>query len=197
MKKTRIKQGEVIETHKTKAFEELAQKQNELRIQQTKTESLENRLEDSTLRSPIDGVITKVYQKGAGAIVRTGDPVVEVAPYFDNIIIKANLRPQDITEIKLGQKSKISLSSYDFTVYGSVEGFVDKIARNTTTSDNGDVFYAVWIKSKSLKLSKSDVKPVIFPGMTAQIEIIGKKRSILEYVMKPVLETKAKAFTEM
>ena len=196
LKKTRIKQGEVIETHKTKAFEELAQKQNELNPTD-KTESLENRLEDSTLRSPIDGVITKVYQKGAGAIVRTGDPVVEVAPYFDNIIIKANLRPQDITEIKLGQKSKISLSSYDFTVYGSVEGFVDKIARNTTTSDNGDVFYAVWIKSKSLKLSKSDVKPVIFPGMTAQIEIIGKKRSILEYVMKPVLETKAKAFTEM
>ena len=195
--KTKIQQNEIIESHKTKAFEELALKQNELRIQQTKTKSLENRLEDSTIRSPINGVVTKVFQKGPGAIVKTGDPIVEVAPYFDNIIVKANLRPQDITEISLGQKSKISLSSYDFTIYGSIEGFVDRIARNTTTSESGDVFYAVWIKSKSLKLSKSDIRPTIFPGMTAQIEIIGKKRSILEYIMKPVLETKSKAFTEM
>tara|TARA_B100000575_G_scaffold294311_1_gene309419 strand:- start:357 stop:1613 length:1257 start_codon:yes stop_codon:yes gene_type:complete len=195
--KTKIKQSEIIESHKTKAFEELALKQNELRIQQTKTESLKNRLEDSTIRSPINGVVTNVFQKGPGAIVKTGDPIVEVAPYFDNIIVKANLRPQDITDVNPGQKSKISLSSYDFTVYGSIEGFVDKIARNTTTSENGDVFYAVWIKSKSIKLSKSDIRPTIFPGMTAQIEIIGKKRSILEYIMKPVLETKSKAFTEM
>ena len=195
--KTKIKQSEIIESHKTKAFEELALKQNELRIQQTKTESLKNRLEDSTIRSPINGVVTNVFQKGPGAIVKTGDPIVEVAPYFDNIIVKANLRPQDITDVKPGQKSKISLSSYDFTVYGSIEGFVDKIARNTTTSESGDVFYAVWIKSKSIKLSKSEIRPTIFPGMTAQIEIIGKKRSILEYIMKPVLETKSKAFTEM
>ena len=195
--KTKIKQSEILESHKTKAFEELALKQNELRIQQTKTESLKNRLEDSTIRSPINGVVTNVFQKGPGAIVKTGDPIVEVAPYFDNIIVKANLRPQDITDVKPGQKSKISLSSYDFTVYGSIEGFVDKIARNTTTSESGDVFYAVWIKSKSIKLSKSEIRPTIFPGMTAQIEIIGKKRSILEYIMKPVLETKSKAFTEM
>ncbi len=195
--KTKIKQSEIIESHKTKAFEELALKQNELRIQETKTESLKNRLEDSTIRSPINGVVTNVFQKGPGAIVKTGDPIVEVAPYFDNIIVKANLRPQDITDVKPGQKSKISLSSYDFTVYGSIEGFVDKIARNTTTSESGDVFYAVWIKSKSIKLSKSEIRPTIFPGMTAQIEIIGKKRSILEYIMKPVLETKSKAFTEM
>ena len=195
--KTKIQQNEIIESHKTKAFEELALKQNELRIQQTKTKSLENRLEDSTIRSPINGVVTNVFQKGPGAIVKTGDPIVEVAPYFDNIIVKANLRPQDITDVKPGQKSKISLSSYDFTVYGSIEGFVDKIARNTTTSESGDVFYAVWIKSKSIKLSKSEIRPTIFPGMTAQIEIIGKKRSILEYIMKPVLETKSKAFTEM
>ena len=195
--KTKIKQSEIIESHKTKAFEELALKQNELRIQETKTESLKNRLDDSTIRSPINGVVTNVFQKGPGAIVKTGDPIVEVAPYFDNIIVKANLRPQDITDVKPGQKSKISLSSYDFTVYGSIEGFVDKIARNTTTSESGDVFYAVWIKSKSIKLSKSEIRPTIFPGMTAQIEIIGKKRSILEYIMKPVLETKSKAFTEM
>ena len=95
-----------------------------------------------------------------------------------------------------GQQTKILLTSYDFTVYGSISGYVEEIAQNTSETDRGEIYYETWIQSKNLKLSKSDIKPEILPGMLAQVEIIGKKRSIYEYLMKPVLETTARAFTE-
>ena len=187
---------DVMKRFKAESFEELARKQNQLRLTKTKTDALLDRLTDTDLKAPISGVITKIHPKGVGEIVTGGKELIEIAPFFNNVRVKAKLKPQDITNLMEGQQTKILLTSYDFTVYGSISGYVEEIAQNTSETDRGEIYYETWIQSKNLKLSKSDIKPEILPGMLAQVEIIGKKRSIYEYLMKPVLETTARAFTE-
>ena len=187
---------ELDKNYTAKSFEELARKQNQLRLTKTKTSALKERLKDTKLRSPIDGIITKIYPKGNGAIVTGGDDVVEVAPFFNNVRVKAKLKPQDITQVREGQTARILLHSYDFTVYGTISGYVDEIAQNTSESDRGEIYYETWVESRNLKLSKSNIEPTILPGMLAQIEIIGEKRTIFEYLMKPVLKTTSRALTE-
>lgn len=73
---------------------------------------------------------------------------------------------------------------------------VSSIAQNTSTNENGDVFYNIWIECRSTKLSKSDIDPSIIPGMLAQVEITGEERSILDYLLQPIFESGSKAFTE-
>ena len=196
LEKTRAQLKELDKNYTAKSFEELARKQNQLRLTRTKTSALKERLKDTKLRSPINGIITKIYPKGNGAIVTGGDDVVEVAPFFNNVRVKAKLKPQDITQVKEGQSARILLHSYDFTVYGTISGYVDEIAQNTSESDRGEIYYETWIESRNLKLSKSSIEPTILPGMLAQIEIIGEKRTIFEYLMKPILKTTSRALTE-
>ena len=196
LEKTRAQLKELDKNYTAKSFEELARKQNQLRLTRTKTSALKERLKDTKLRSPIDGIITKIYPKGNGAIVTGGDDVVEVAPFFNNVRVKAKLKPQDITQVREGQTARILLHSYDFTVYGTISGYVDEIAQNTSESDRGEIYYETWVESRNLKLSKSNIEPTILPGMLAQIEIIGEKRTIFEYLMKPILKTTSRALTE-
>ena len=140
--------------------------------------------------------MTKVYPSGAGETVNTGADLIEIVPISDEITVLAKLSTKDVTSIQVGQNTRIALDSYDFTVFGTIDSYVDKIAQNTTTAENGDVFYEVWLKTRSLKFSKSDKKPQMLPGMLAQVEITGKKRTVLEYLIKPILETTSKALTE-
>lgn len=196
LEKVQSQRNELSQDYKTRAFEELAKKQNQLRVTQTKTDALRERLRDTILNSPIDGIITKVFPKGPGEIISSGEEVIEIAPFFENLRVRANLSPSDITDLKEGQNARIALLSYDFTVYGTIEGFVSEIAQNTSENDRGEVFYEIWVKSKNVRFSKSEVKPQILPGMLAQVEIIGQKRTIFEYLMKPILKTTSRALTE-
>ena len=175
LEKVQSQRNELSQDYKTRAFEELAKKQNQLRVTQTKTDALRERLRDTILNSPIDGIITKVFPKGPGEIISAGEEVIEIAPFFENLRVRANLSPSDITDLKEGQNARIALLSYDFTVYGTIEGFVSEIAQNTSENDRGEVFYEIWVKSKNVRFSKSEVEPQILPGMLAQVEIIGQK----------------------
>ena len=127
---------------------------------------------------------------------KSGDPVIEIVPVSSKVMIKANLLPQNINNIKLGQPAKINLLSYDFTTYGSLRGAISSIAQNTTTSENGDVFYNIWIECTTKTLSKSKIEPEIIPGMLVQVEITGEERSVLDYLLQPFRTSVSKAFTE-
>lgn len=196
LEKVQSQRNELSQDYKTRAFEELAKKQNQLRVTQTKTDALRERLRDTILNSPIDGIITKVFPKGPGEIISAGEEVIEIAPFFENLRVRANLSPSDITDLKEGQNARIALLSYDFTVYGTIEGFVSEIAQNTSENERGEIYYEIWVESRNVKFSKSNITPQILPGMLAQVEIIGKKRTIFEYLMKPILKTTSRALTE-
>ena len=190
------REKEIIATHRSSAFDTLAPKRVEFEITKAETIALQKRLSDNRLISPIDGIITKVHPSGTGTVVSAGSDLIEIVPISEDISILAKLPTKDVKSIKRGQSSRVSLDSYDFTTYGTIPSYIDKIAQNTTTDESGNVYYEVWVKTKGLKFTKSDVRPEIMPGMVGQVEITGEKRTVLEYLMKPVLETTAVALTE-
>ena len=187
---------EMLLSFKTASLDDLANKENEVQIIRTKTNVLKERVSANKLLSPVNGFVTKVMPSGPGAVIKSGDPVVEIVPVSSKVMIKANLLPQNINNIKLGQPAKINLLSYDFTTYGSLRGAISSIAQNTTTSENGDVFYNIWIECTTTTLSKSKIEPEIIPGMLVQVEITGEERSVLDYLLQPFRTSVSKAFTE-
>lgn len=190
------KRDELVTEYQTEAQEALVSRESEFRQLQAETEALRERVESTVLRAPITGTVTKVFPSGEGVVVGPAEPLVELIPATQNIQVKANVRPQDISSVSVGQEARVGLSAYDYTVYGVLMGEVSRIAQNTTQSDAGEVFYEVTIVTASLQLSKSNLTPDIMPGMLASVDIAGGKRTVLDYVLKPMRETASKALTE-
>jgi len=150
----------------------------------------------SEITAPITGVLTAVNLPGPGAVIRAGDVLAEVVPQKEYFLVKAKVLPKDISKVSVGQNSRVSYTAYDFSRYGVMEGEVTKIAQNTTKTEQGEIFYDTWVKTKSVTFSKSDIKPNILPGMIAQVDLLGEKRTILEYIMSPLKRTASRALTE-
>jgi HlyD family secretion protein/adhesin transport system membrane fusion protein len=156
----------------------------------------ELQLQFSNLISPINGVITAVNPAGTGAVVRAGDVLVEVVPQEEYYLIKAKILPKDIGKVTVGQYARVSYTAYDFSRYGVMEGEVVKIAQNTTTTQQGEIYYDGWVKTTGSTFSKSPINPNILPGMLAQVDMLGEKRTIFEYIMSPLNRMASRALSE-
>jgi len=153
-------------------------------------------LQFSNLTSPINGVITAVNPAGIGAVVRAGDVLVEVVPQEEYYLIKAKILPKDIGKVTVGQYARVSYTAYDFSRYGVMEGELVKIAQNTTTTQQGEIYYDGWVKTTGSTFSKSPINPNILPGMLAQVDMLGEKRTIFEYIMSPLNRMASRALSE-
>ena len=156
----------------------------------------ELQLKFSKLVSPINGVVTAVNPAGIGTVVRAGDVLVEVVPQEEYYLIKAKILPKDIGKVTVGQNARVSYTAYDFSRFGIMEGEVIKIAQNTTTTQQGEIYYDSWIKTTGSTFSKSPIKPNILPGMIAQVDMLGEKRTIFEYIMSPLNRMASRALSE-
>ena len=153
-------------------------------------------LEFSSLISPIEGILTAVNLSGVGAIIRSGDVLIEIVPQEEYYLIKAKILPKDISKVEVGQNARVSYTAYDFSRYGIMEGEVVKIAQNTTVTQQGEIYYDAWIITLNSTFSKSPINPNILPGMIAQVDMLGEKRTIFEYIMSPLNRMASKALSE-
>lgn len=153
-------------------------------------------LKFSSLVSPIEGILTAVNLSGVGAVIRAGDVLVEIVPQEEYYLIKAKILPKDISKVGVGQNARVSYTAYDFSRYGIMEGEVIKIAQNTTITQQGEVYYDAWIRTIGSTFSKSPINPSILPGMIAQVDMLGEKRTIFEYIISPLNRTASKALSE-
>ena len=156
----------------------------------------ELQLKFSNLTSPISGVVTAVNPAGIGAVVRAGDVLLEVVPQEEYFLIKAKILPKDIGKVSVGQNARVSYTAYDFSRYGIMEGEMIKIAQNTTTTQQGEIYYDAWVKTTGSTFSKSPINPNILPGMIAQVDMLGEKRTIFEYIMSPLNRMASRALSE-
>jgi len=153
-------------------------------------------LKFSQLTSPISGVLTAVNPAGASAVVRAGDVLAEVVPQEEYYLIKAKVLPKDIGKVSVGQNARVSYTAYDFSRFGIMEGEMIKIAQNTTTTQQGEIYYDAWVKTHGSTFSKSTINPNILPGMIAQVDMLGEKRTIFEYIMSPLDRMASRALSE-
>jgi membrane fusion protein, adhesin transport system len=155
--------------------------------------ALSDKVKQSTLTSPVNGKISKLYYNTVGGVIQPGKEVMEVVPSDDALVIEAKIQTKDIAFIRPQQPAVIKLTAYDYTIYGSLDGFVQDIAADSTIDDKGNAFYVVKVRTNKNNLG--DHLPII-PGMVAQVDILTGKKTVLSYLLKPVLKAKSYALTE-
>lgn len=157
---------------------------------------LEDRVKRTTIFSPVDGIVNQVFVSTIGGVVQPGMNLVEVVPLDDSLIVEAKIRPSDIGFIRPGLNVTVKFAAYDFTVYGGLEASLEKISPDVVRDENGENFYMIRLRTdKSYLGSEEDPLPII-PGMPASVNILTGKKSVLEYLLKPVLRAKSNALRE-
>ena len=148
------------------------------------------------VRAPLAGVVSAVHVKTVGAVVQAGTMLVEIVPGEAEYLVRAQINPQDIADVQPGQVARISLAAYDPSRYGVVMGVVRRVASNTTQPENAMPFYETIIAIPEVAFTKSPEQPVITSGMPLQVDILGGKRTVMEYIMTPIQKSLATAFRE-
>ena len=158
--------------------------------------ALSDQMDRTLVRSPIKGIIQKLYVHTVGGVIKPGEDLIEIVPTDDVLWLEVKIKPSDIAFIYPGQKAKVKFSAYDFRIYGGLNGEVVHISADTVKDKKGNAFYTVHIKTDKNHLG-SDSKPLkIIPGMTVNVDIVTGKKSIMDYILKPILKAKQYTFTE-
>lgn len=151
----------------------------------------------SIIRSPIDGVVKNMKFQSAGNVVRPGEPMMEVVPLKDQLVIELKLNPSDRGYVVMGQETLVKISTYDYLRYGGLEGRVTAIAADTDLGRNEEQFYKVVVSTDKAWLGEGLNEYPITPGMLAEVDIKVDTQPIFWSLLKPVLKLKAEAFREL
>jgi adhesin transport system membrane fusion protein len=148
------------------------------------------------IASPIDGVVKNLRYHTIGGVVRPGEPIMEIVPMREKLVVEARLNPLDRGYVDEGQSVVVKVSSYDFVRYGGLDGHVTHIAADANSDQNGVPYYRVVIETDKAYLGGAEGLLPIMPGMQATVDIHIGEKSVLEYLVRPVLKLKDEAFRE-
>ena len=156
---------------------------------------LEDKVNRTVVLSPVTGTIKKIYINTVGGVIQPGMDLIEIVPTEDTLLIEAKIAPQDIAFLRPGLSAIVKFSAYDFTRYGGLKGVLEFISADTIQDEEGNSFYLVRIRTSQDELA-IEKQFLIIPGMTASVNIITGKRSILDYLLKPIVQAKSSALRE-
>lgn len=157
---------------------------------------LEDRVERTQVRSPVKGIVKDLMVTTLGGVVQPGMDLVSIVPQEDSLLIETKIRPADIARLYPGQKAMVKFTAYDFTVYGGLEAELVHISADSSTSEQGESFYLVRVKTHTNNLDSGGELLPIIPGMIAQVDIMTGKKTLLTYLLKPILKARQVALTE-
>lgn len=179
------------------AGNELATAQAEYSARRSTLPALAERAERTVVRAPLPGRVNRVLVTTVGAAVGPGAPLVEIVPSEETLLVQTMVRPQDIGWVRMGQKAKVSITAYDPSVYGSLEGVVTAISPDATVNEkSGESFYIVEVRTTKNALVRNGRNLPIGTGMVADVSLLGDKRSILAYILTPITRLSETAFRE-
>jgi membrane fusion protein, adhesin transport system len=181
---------------RTDALRELNQLATELASIREVVQAGEDRVRRTEVRSPVRGTVKDIKITTLGGVIQPGQDVLEIVPLEDTLLIEARVRPHDIAFLRPGQEAMVKISAYDFAIYGGLEGVVEHISADTIVEDNGDSFYRVRVRTDQNHLGRDDDPLEIIPGMTAEVDILTGRKTVLDYLMKPILRARDTALRE-
>lgn len=184
---------EVELSFRNTASKELSETMSRLNSIIQSSSGLEDKVKQSAIRSPVRGTVKRLLVNTVGGVVQPGRDVIEVVPMEGKLILEAKVQPRDIAFLAPGQKAVIKFSAYDFAIYGGLDAILEHIGADSVTDEKGNTYYTVRVTTVNSRLKGG--QPII-PGMVAEVDIITGKKTILNYMLKPVLRAKQSAFTE-
>ncbi len=158
--------------------------------------AFEDKIRRTDVTSPVNGTINKVNFNTIGGVIRSGEPIVEIVPHESDLIVEANVMPKDIGFIHPGQEATVKLTAYDFSIYGGLKGTVEHISADTFTDERGDSYYTIRVRTGERSLTTTNQAFKVIPGMQVEVDILTGKKTVLDYVFKPLLRAKMNALTE-
>lgn len=189
---------ETNNTYDSKIREKLNETYSQLKdVEVTSVASLDQ-VTRNTIISPTNGIVQKLYVNTIGGAIKPSQDLLEIVPTDNKLIIEVKILPSDIAFIYQGQNAIVKFSAFDFSIYGGLEGHVINISPDTITEEKDDkTYYIVRIETeKNYIVDKKGNEKYIIPGMVADVDIMTGKKSILDYILKPILKTKTYTFTE-
>ncbi|MCK4536610.1 MAG: HlyD family type I secretion periplasmic adaptor subunit [Desulfuromonadales bacterium] len=178
------------------ALDELNRRRGEMNSLHKIMAAGEDRVTRTDVRSPVRGTVKQLMLTTVGGVVRPAESIMEIVPLDDTLLIEARIRPADIAFLHPGQKAVIKITAYDFSIFGGIDGFVEAISADTIEEDDGESFYKVKLRTNTNSMIYRGESLPIIPGMTASIDILTGKKSVLAYLLKPILRMKQNALRE-
>jgi len=158
--------------------------------------ALEDRVTRTKVRSPVKGVVKQIMINTVGGVIKPGMDIIEVVPLEEALLVQARIRPSDIAFLHPGQDAIVKFTAYDYAIYGGLKGKLEHISADTITDENDESFYLVKVRTDKNFLGTEKEPLPIIPGMMANVDILTGKKSVLSYLLKPVLRAKEVALTE-
>ena len=192
--KQRLREGQI--RFRREAREELGKTEQEIaRINELLKRAREQGSR-AEIKSPINGVVKNLRFNTIGGVIKPGEPVMEIVPTGENLVIQSRLNPTDRGYVTEGQKALVKISTYDYARYGGLEGTVIQVAPDTSMDENGQPYFRVIVQTEKNYLGNEEGSLPIVPGMQATVNIHTGKKSVMDYLIKPVLKLRDEAFRE-
>jgi len=192
--KSKIQEADA--TFRSEAAKELNDKRTDLSKISATSIAIDDRVKRTTVVSPVRGIIKQLKVNTIGGVVQPGSDLVEIVPIEDNLLIEAKVRPQDVAFLHPGQTAMVKFSAYDYTIYGGLKAKLELIGADTVTDDKGNAFYLIQVRTDKNHLGGDNKPLLIIPGMVATVDIITGQKSVLDYLLKPVLKARTEAMRE-
>jgi adhesin transport system membrane fusion protein len=185
---------EVELTFRNTARSELSETSAKLAALSEGSTALADKVRQTEIRSPVNGTVKQLKVNTVGGVVQPGRDLIEVVPSDDALLLEARVLPRDIAFLRPGQKALVKFTAYDFAVYGGLEATLEHIGADSVVDDKGNAFFVVRVRTLSNSIGAK--KLPIIPGMVAEVDILTGKKSVLSYLLKPILRAQANAMTE-
>lgn len=187
---------ELKKTTVAQAQTELSTKMIEMNTVKETLGALEDRKDRTEVKSPVNGTIKDFKINTVGGVVKPGDPIVEIVPIDDQLLVEAKIKPSDIGRLRPDMPAMVKITAYDFTIYGGLKGKVVDISADTIKNEKGEYFYRVKVRTDESSLKRKGEELPIIPGMIATVDIQTGQKTVMEYLLKPFAKTLQNSMNE-
>jgi membrane fusion protein, adhesin transport system len=199
-REARQKMDELTARFRADAMKELTLARAEQAAISAANTALQDRVTRTLVRAPLAGIVKQVKVATVGGVVQPGMDLVEIVPLDDTLLVEARVRPADIAFLRPGQQAMVKLTAYDFSIYGGFPATLEHISADTLTPDKpgerSDSYYQIRVRTRQNKPSGHDEVLPILPGMVATVDVQTGKKTVLHYLLKPIIKTREMALRE-
>ena len=182
---------------RSEALTQLNEARTDLNKAQATGKALEDRVSRTLVISPVRGIVNKLLVNTIGGVIQPGSDLVEIVPLDDTLLVEAKIRPQDIAFLHPGQEATVKFTAYDYTIYGGLKAKLEQIGADTITDeDKKTTYYVIKLRTERSHLGTDEKPLLIIPGMVASVDIITGKKTVLSYLLKPIIRARAEALHE-
>jgi len=182
---------------RSEALTQLNEARTDLNKAQATGKALEDRVSRTLVTSPVRGIVNKMLVNTIGGVIQPGSDLVEIVPLDDTLLVEAKIRPQDIAFLHPGQDATVKFTAYDYTIYGGMKAKLEQIGADTITDeDKKTTYYIIKLRTERSHLGTPEKPLLIIPGMVASVDIITGKKTVLSYLLKPIIKARSEALHE-